>query len=142
MLELPEKILLIILDPSESPSLFVIHHTRDVVERSSFPSFEWDCLVIDMPKGEDLILGFDLLNHFNKSIYWRQGLITFKSDNKEYHDPSNSFSNNFLLPNNVQLWLVILEHHHFDILSILLISIPIHHYHPLEMKSSKKFKML
>ncbi|MBW0532091.1 hypothetical protein O181_071806 [Austropuccinia psidii MF-1] len=64
-----------------------------MVELPSFPSFEWDFLVIDTPKGEDLILGFDFLNHFNPSIDWRQGLITFNADHKDYCDPSNSFSN-------------------------------------------------
>ncbi|MBW0593778.1 hypothetical protein O181_133493 [Austropuccinia psidii MF-1] len=64
-----------------------------MVELPSFPSFEWEFLVIDTPKGEDLILGFDFLNHFNPSIDWRQGLITFNSDHKDYPDPSNSFRN-------------------------------------------------
>ncbi|MBW0588820.1 hypothetical protein O181_128535, partial [Austropuccinia psidii MF-1] len=50
---------------------------------------------IDTPKGEDLILGFDSLNHSNPSIHWRQGLITFNSDHKDYYDPSKSFSNYF-----------------------------------------------
>ncbi|MBW0493661.1 hypothetical protein O181_033376 [Austropuccinia psidii MF-1] len=95
MSELPEKIPLIILDSSESPSLFVTHHTRYMVELPSFPSFEWDFLVIDTPKGEDLILGFDFLNHFNPSIDWRQGLITFNPDHLDYSDPSNSFRNDF-----------------------------------------------
>ncbi|MBW0485910.1 hypothetical protein O181_025625 [Austropuccinia psidii MF-1] len=95
MSELPEKIPLIILDSSESPSLFVTHHTKYMVELPSFPSFEWDFLVIDTPKGEDLILGFDFLNHFNPYIDWRQGLITFNADHKDYHDPSKSFSNDF-----------------------------------------------
>ncbi|MBW0479127.1 hypothetical protein O181_018842 [Austropuccinia psidii MF-1] len=66
-----------------------------MVELPSFPSFEWDFLVIDTPKGEDLILGFDFLNHFNPSIDWRQGLITFNADHKDYYDPSKSFSNDF-----------------------------------------------
>ncbi|MBW0527321.1 hypothetical protein O181_067036 [Austropuccinia psidii MF-1] len=52
-------------------------------------------LIIDTPKGEDLILGFDFLNHFDPSIDWRQGLITFNADEKEYSDSSNSFSNDF-----------------------------------------------
>ncbi|MBW0523174.1 hypothetical protein O181_062889 [Austropuccinia psidii MF-1] len=66
-----------------------------MAELPSFPSFERDVLFIDTPKGEDLILGFDFLNHFNPSIYWRQGLITFNSDCKDYYDPSNYFSNDF-----------------------------------------------
>ncbi|MBW0578659.1 hypothetical protein O181_118374 [Austropuccinia psidii MF-1] len=93
MSELPEKIPLIILDSSESPSLFVTHHTKYMVELPSFPSFEWDFLVIDTPKGEYLILGFDFPNHSNPSIDWRQGRITFNADHKGYCDPPNSFGN-------------------------------------------------
>ncbi|MBW0538782.1 hypothetical protein O181_078497 [Austropuccinia psidii MF-1] len=93
--ELPEKIPLIILDSSESPPLFVTHHTKYIVELPDFPSFEWDFLVIDTPKGEDLMLGFDFVNHFNPSIDWKQGLITFNANQKDYYDPSNSFSNDF-----------------------------------------------
>ncbi|MBW0480196.1 hypothetical protein O181_019911 [Austropuccinia psidii MF-1] len=66
-----------------------------MVELPSFPSFEWDVLVIDTPKGEDLILGFDFLNHFNPSIDWRQGLIAFNADHEDYYYPSNSFINDF-----------------------------------------------
>ncbi|MBW0506822.1 hypothetical protein O181_046537 [Austropuccinia psidii MF-1] len=66
-----------------------------MVELPSFPSFEWDVLVIDTSKGEDLILGFDFLNHFNPSIYWRQGLITFSADHKNYYDLSKYFINDF-----------------------------------------------
>ncbi|MBW0499393.1 hypothetical protein O181_039108, partial [Austropuccinia psidii MF-1] len=93
--ELPEKIPPIILDSSESSSLFVTHHTKYMVELPSFPSFEWEFLVIDTPKGEELIFSFEFLNNFNQSIDWRQGLITFNAYNKDYHDPSNSFSNDF-----------------------------------------------
>ncbi|MBW0468434.1 hypothetical protein O181_008149 [Austropuccinia psidii MF-1] len=66
-----------------------------MVEIPSFPSFEWEFLVINTPKGEDLILGFNFLNFFNPSIDWRKGLITFNSDHKHYYDPSSSFSNDF-----------------------------------------------
>ncbi|MBW0496409.1 hypothetical protein O181_036124, partial [Austropuccinia psidii MF-1] len=66
-----------------------------MVELPSFPSFEWDLLVIYTFKGEDLILGFDLLNDFNPSIDWRQGLITFNADQRDYYNPSKSFSNDF-----------------------------------------------
>ncbi|MBW0527329.1 hypothetical protein O181_067044 [Austropuccinia psidii MF-1] len=64
-----------------------------MVELSPFPSFAWEFLVIDTPKGEDLILGFDFLNHFNESIDWRKGLITFNPDHKDYYNPSEYFSN-------------------------------------------------
>ncbi|MBW0585142.1 hypothetical protein O181_124857 [Austropuccinia psidii MF-1] len=98
MSEPPDNIHLIFLDSSESPSLFVTHHTKYMVWLPSFPSFEWDFLVIDTPKREDLILGFDFLNHFNPSIDWRQRLITFNADNKDYSDPSKSFCNDFYSP--------------------------------------------
>ncbi|MBW0498746.1 hypothetical protein O181_038461 [Austropuccinia psidii MF-1] len=66
-----------------------------MVELPSFPSFEWGFLVIDTPKGEHLILGFEFLNHFHPSIDWRQGQITFNADHKEDSDPSKSFRNEF-----------------------------------------------
>ncbi|MBW0566007.1 hypothetical protein O181_105722 [Austropuccinia psidii MF-1] len=95
MSELPEKIPFIILNYSESPSLFLTHHIKHMVELPLFSSFEWDFLVTDTPKREDLTLGFDFLNHFNPSIDWRQGLITFNSDHKDYCYPSKSFINDF-----------------------------------------------
>ncbi|MBW0497242.1 hypothetical protein O181_036957 [Austropuccinia psidii MF-1] len=52
-------------------------------------------LVIDTPKGEDLIMCFDFLNHFNTYIDFRQGLITFNANYKDYYDPSKYFSNDF-----------------------------------------------
>ncbi|MBW0585029.1 hypothetical protein O181_124744, partial [Austropuccinia psidii MF-1] len=76
MSELPEKIPLIILDSSESPSLFVTHHTKYMVELPLFPNFEWDSIVIDTAKGEDLIVGCAFFNNFNPSIDWRQGLMS------------------------------------------------------------------
>ncbi|MBW0532090.1 hypothetical protein O181_071805 [Austropuccinia psidii MF-1] len=66
-----------------------------MVELPSFPSFECAFLFIDTPKGENLILGFDFLNQFNPSTYWRQGLINFNTDHKDYCDPSKYFSNDF-----------------------------------------------
>ncbi|MBW0530118.1 hypothetical protein O181_069833, partial [Austropuccinia psidii MF-1] len=101
MSELPEKIPLIILDSSESPALFVTQHTQYMVEPPSFPSFEWDFLVIDTPKGEELILGFDFLNHFNSSIEWRQGLII-----RTIMILQNLSLMTFLPPNHVQLCLI------------------------------------
>ncbi|MBW0487868.1 hypothetical protein O181_027583 [Austropuccinia psidii MF-1] len=66
-----------------------------MVELPSFPSYELDFLVIDTPKGEDLILGFDFLNNFSPSIYWTKALITLVTDHKDYYDPSKSFSDEF-----------------------------------------------
>ncbi|MBW0490760.1 hypothetical protein O181_030475 [Austropuccinia psidii MF-1] len=66
-----------------------------MVELPSFPSCEWNFLVIDTPKGEDLILGFNFLNHFNTYIDWRQGLIISNADHKDYCDLSKSFIDDF-----------------------------------------------
>ncbi|MBW0523992.1 hypothetical protein O181_063707 [Austropuccinia psidii MF-1] len=95
MSEFPENISFIILDSSESSSLFVTHHTKYMVELPSFPSFEWEFLVIDPPKGEDLILGFDFLLHFDPSIYWRKGFLTFNAYHLDYYDPATFLSNDF-----------------------------------------------
>ncbi|MBW0465652.1 hypothetical protein O181_005367 [Austropuccinia psidii MF-1] len=93
--ELQEKITLMILGSSELPSLFVTNQAQYMVELPSFTSFEWDFFVIDTPEGEDPILVFDFLNHFNPSIEWRQGLITFNANHKEYYDPCKSNINDF-----------------------------------------------
>ncbi|MBW0489373.1 hypothetical protein O181_029088 [Austropuccinia psidii MF-1] len=95
MSKLPEMIPLIILDSSYSPSLFVTCHNKYMVELPSFPSFVWDLLVFDTSRAEYLILGFEFLNHFNPSIYYRQGIITFNAAHRDYFDPSKSFSNDF-----------------------------------------------
>ncbi|MBW0545906.1 hypothetical protein O181_085621, partial [Austropuccinia psidii MF-1] len=79
MSELPEKIHLFILDLNRSPSLFITHYNKWVVDLPSFPSFEWDFFIIDLPKGKDLILGYDFLYHFNPIIDWKNGLITYDS---------------------------------------------------------------
>ncbi|MBW0481631.1 hypothetical protein O181_021346 [Austropuccinia psidii MF-1] len=105
MSELPEKITLLILDSNESTSLFIIHYTKWVVELPSFPSFEWDFFDIDSPKGEDLILGYDFIYHFNPIIDWKDGLITYDSSHKDSggielstsHDFATAFNNDSLV---------------------------------------------
>ncbi|MBW0471604.1 hypothetical protein O181_011319 [Austropuccinia psidii MF-1] len=93
--ELQEKIPIIILESLESPSLFVTHNTKYMAELPSLPSFEWEFLFIDTPKGEDLILGFSFLNHINPFIDLRKGMITFNTYHKGYQHPSNYFRNDF-----------------------------------------------
>ncbi|MBW0466208.1 hypothetical protein O181_005923 [Austropuccinia psidii MF-1] len=83
MSELAKKIPIFILDSNESPALFITHYTKCVVELPSFPSFEWDFFIIDSPKGEDLILGYDFLYHFNHIIDCKNGLITYDSSDKD-----------------------------------------------------------
>ncbi|MBW0558881.1 hypothetical protein O181_098596 [Austropuccinia psidii MF-1] len=95
MSELPEKIPLFILDSNESSALFIAHYTKWVVNLSSFPSFEWDFFVIDSPKGEDLILGYYFLYHFNPIIDWKNGLITYDSSHEGSSGIIPSTSNDF-----------------------------------------------
>ncbi|MBW0477859.1 hypothetical protein O181_017574 [Austropuccinia psidii MF-1] len=91
--ELPEKIPLLILDSNESPALFITHHTEWAVDLPSFPSVEWDICIINSPKGEDLILGYDFLYHSNPIIYWKNGLITYDSSHKDSSGIKSSSSN-------------------------------------------------
>ncbi|MBW0513568.1 hypothetical protein O181_053283 [Austropuccinia psidii MF-1] len=93
MSELLEKIPLFIPDLNESPSLCITHYTKWVVDLPSFPSFEWDLFIIDSPKGEDLILGYDFLYHFNPIIDWKNGLITYDSSHKYSSGIKSSASN-------------------------------------------------
>ncbi|MBW0547127.1 hypothetical protein O181_086842 [Austropuccinia psidii MF-1] len=95
MSELPEKIPLFSLDSNESTSLFTIHYTKWVVYFPSFPSFEWAFFIIDLPKGEDLILGYDFIYHFNPIIYYENGLITYDSSHKDSSGIMSSTSNDF-----------------------------------------------
>ncbi|MBW0493709.1 hypothetical protein O181_033424 [Austropuccinia psidii MF-1] len=93
MSELPGNISLFILDSNESPALFITHYTKWVVEFPSFPIFEWDFFIIDSPRGEDLILGYDFLYHFNPIIDWKNGLITYDSSHKDSSGIKSSASN-------------------------------------------------
>ncbi|MBW0550923.1 hypothetical protein O181_090638 [Austropuccinia psidii MF-1] len=104
MAELPENFPLSILDSNEFPSLFITHYTKWVVDFPSFPSFEWDFFIVDSPKGEDLILGYDFLYHFNPIIDWKNGLITYDSSHKNSSGISSSTSNALVKSfNNVSL---------------------------------------
>ena len=91
--ELPEKLPLFILNSNDSPALFITHYTKWVVDLPSFSSFEWDFFIIDSPKGEDLILGYDFLYHFNPIIDWKSGLITYDSSHKDSSGIKSSASN-------------------------------------------------
>ncbi|MBW0511988.1 hypothetical protein O181_051703 [Austropuccinia psidii MF-1] len=78
-----------------STSLFITHYTKWVVDLPSFPSFEWDFFIIDSPKGEDLILGYDFLYHFNPIIDWKNVLITHDFGHKDSGGITSSTSNAF-----------------------------------------------
>ncbi|MBW0553073.1 hypothetical protein O181_092788 [Austropuccinia psidii MF-1] len=93
MSELPKNIPLFILDTNESLALFITHYTKWVVDFPSFPSFEWDFVIIDSPKGEDLILGYDFLYHFNPIIHWKNRFITYDSICKDSSVIKSSASN-------------------------------------------------
>ncbi|MBW0527182.1 hypothetical protein O181_066897 [Austropuccinia psidii MF-1] len=95
MSEVREKIPLFILDSNESPTLFITHYPKWVVDFPSFPSFEWDLFIIDSPKGEELILSYYFLYHFDPIINWKNGLIIYDSSHK-YSSGINSSTSNDL----------------------------------------------
>ncbi|MBW0543635.1 hypothetical protein O181_083350 [Austropuccinia psidii MF-1] len=98
MSELCENIPLFILDSNKSTSLFITHYTKWIVDLPSFPSFLWESFIIDSPKGEDFILCYDCLYHFNPIINWINGLITYDSINKDSSGTIPSTSNYFSTP--------------------------------------------
>ncbi|MBW0547022.1 hypothetical protein O181_086737 [Austropuccinia psidii MF-1] len=49
--------------------------------------------IIDSPKGEDLILGYDFLYYFNPIIDWKNGLVTYDSSHKDSSGMNSSSSN-------------------------------------------------
>ncbi|MBW0570729.1 hypothetical protein O181_110444 [Austropuccinia psidii MF-1] len=51
--------------------------------------------MIDSPKGEDLILGYDFLHHFNPIIYLKNALITYTFSNKDSSSIIISTSNDY-----------------------------------------------
>ncbi|MBW0501919.1 hypothetical protein O181_041634 [Austropuccinia psidii MF-1] len=131
MSELPEKIPLFILDPNESPALFITHYTKWVVDLPSFPSFEWDFFIIDSPKGEDLILGYDFCYHFNPIIDWKNELITHDSSHKDSSGINSSASNALATAvNSVSLV--------GELKTPSLPSCHLSHYSNQEMRSSKR----
>ncbi|MBW0466515.1 hypothetical protein O181_006230 [Austropuccinia psidii MF-1] len=91
--EVLEKIHPFILDSNESPSLFIINYTKWVVDLPSFQIFEWEFFIIDSPKGEDPILGYDFLYHFSSIIDWKNGFITYDSSHKDSNGIDSSTSN-------------------------------------------------
>ncbi|MBW0530725.1 hypothetical protein O181_070440 [Austropuccinia psidii MF-1] len=93
MSEVPEKIPLFILDSNESPALLITHYTKWVVDLPSFPRFEWEFFMIDLPRGEDMILGYDFIHHYNLIIDWKNGLITYESSHKDSSGIKSSASN-------------------------------------------------
>ncbi|MBW0527621.1 hypothetical protein O181_067336 [Austropuccinia psidii MF-1] len=95
MSKLLEKIPLFHLGSNDSPALFITHYTKWGINLPSFPSFEWHFFIICSPKGEDLILGYDFLYHFNPIIEGKNGLITYDSSHKDSSGIPPSASNDF-----------------------------------------------
>ncbi|MBW0490395.1 hypothetical protein O181_030110 [Austropuccinia psidii MF-1] len=57
--------------------------------------FGWDFFIIDSPKGEGLILGYNFLYHFNPIIDWKNRLISNDSNHKDSSGIISSISNDF-----------------------------------------------
>ncbi|MBW0552700.1 hypothetical protein O181_092415 [Austropuccinia psidii MF-1] len=93
MSDIPEKLPVFILNSNESPALFITHYNKWVVDLPYFPSFEWNIFIIYSPKGEELILGYDFLYHFNPIVDWKNELRTYHSSHKDSSVISSSTSN-------------------------------------------------
>ncbi|MBW0571292.1 hypothetical protein O181_111007 [Austropuccinia psidii MF-1] len=90
MSDLPKDIPFFLLDSNESTTLFITHYKKWVVYLPSLSSFEWAFFIIDRPQGEDLILGYDFLYHFNCIIDRENELITY-----DFGGITSFTSNNF-----------------------------------------------
>ena len=89
MIALPKKIPLFIFSTSSAPSQWISHFTKWTVRLPSFPTFEWEFLIMDSPNSEDLILGHDFFFHWNPVIDWKEGLITPQTNqDTECHSPT------------------------------------------------------
>ncbi|KAI9605414.1 hypothetical protein KEM48_002199 [Puccinia striiformis f. sp. tritici PST-130] len=60
---------------SSEPMQWLSKKTLWTFKISSFPTFTWECLVIDATGNDDAILGYDFLTHWNPDINWSEGLI-------------------------------------------------------------------
>ncbi|MBW0472496.1 hypothetical protein O181_012211 [Austropuccinia psidii MF-1] len=100
MSEIPVKSPLFISDSNKSPSLFLTNYTEWVVELPSCPSFEWELFIIDSPEGEDCIMGYYFLYHFNPIIDCENGLITYYSSHKDSSCINASTRNKFSIAVN------------------------------------------
>ncbi|KAI9623645.1 hypothetical protein H4Q26_014372 [Puccinia striiformis f. sp. tritici PST-130] len=47
---------------------------------STFPSFEWELVVLDAPGMDDTILGHDFLVHWNPDVNWKEGVINLRTN--------------------------------------------------------------
>ena len=73
---LPDPISLIVFNPESKPSQLITHSVKWWFHLPSYPTFEWELLVVNTPPTEDIILGFDFLQKWNPEINRYQGTIT------------------------------------------------------------------
>ena len=85
MIALPKKIPLFIFSTLSTPSQWISHFTKWTVRLPSFPTFEWELLIVDSPSSEDLILGQNFLFQWNPVIDWKEGLITPQTNQDTEH---------------------------------------------------------
>ena len=76
---LEKKIPLFTYHSSLQPMQWLLKKALWTFHITSFPVFDWECLVIDATGKDDAILGYDFLNHWNPDINWTEGLITLRT---------------------------------------------------------------
>ena len=73
---LEKKIPLFTYHSSLQPMQWLLKKALWTFHITSFPFFDWECLVIDATGKDDAILAYDFLNHWNPDINYAEGLIT------------------------------------------------------------------
>ena len=77
---LEEPLPLFSFDSSAEPMQVLKEKVLWTFSFSTFPAFEWECLVVDAPGKDDTILGYDFLSYWNPDIDWNQGLINLRTN--------------------------------------------------------------
>ncbi|KAI9626667.1 hypothetical protein KEM48_010262 [Puccinia striiformis f. sp. tritici PST-130] len=65
---------------SSEPSYWVSQKAKWIFKFSTFPSFEWELVVLDAPGMDDTILGHDFLVHWNPDVNWKEGVINLRTN--------------------------------------------------------------
>ncbi|KAI9602761.1 hypothetical protein H4Q26_002060 [Puccinia striiformis f. sp. tritici PST-130] len=65
---------------SSEPSYWVSQKAKWTFKFSTFPSFEWELVVLDAPGMDDTILGHDFLVHWNPDVNWKEGVINLRTN--------------------------------------------------------------
>ncbi|KAI9630987.1 hypothetical protein KEM48_013351 [Puccinia striiformis f. sp. tritici PST-130] len=75
-----KKFPIFLVSSSSEPSYWVSRKAKWIFKFSTFPSFEWELVVLDAPGMDDTILGHDFLVHWNPDVNWKEGVINLRTN--------------------------------------------------------------